>query len=163
VQSLASDRDRLAERLTALERSVSDMTGSIRSPSPVTRSVPVPQLDTTAQPSELPMTSASQIQATPIDQNAARTEFGIDLGGGAHVDGLRALWVAAKSRHGGVLDGLRPIIAIRENARPSGVELRLVAGPIGNAATAAKLCASIVATGAICQPAVFDGQRLAVP
>jgi hypothetical protein len=163
VQSLESDRDRLADRLATLERSVSDITGSIRSAGADTKPAPMPQLATTALSSELATASASQSPAAPIDQNAARTEFGIDLGGGTNVDALRALWIAAKARHAGLLDNLRPIIAIRENTRPSGVELRLVAGPIGSAATAAKLCTSIVATGAICQPAVYDGQRLAGP
>jgi hypothetical protein len=31
-----------------------------------------------------------------------------------------------------------------------------------NAATAARLCMSMTAAGAICQPAVFNGQRLAI-
>jgi hypothetical protein len=51
---------------------------------------------------------------------------------------------------------------VRESARPGGVELRLVAGPIANAASAARLCATLAAAGATCQPATFDGQRLAM-
>jgi hypothetical protein len=72
------------------------------------------------------------------------------------------LWGTAKTRHGTLLEGLRPIITVRENARPGKVELRLVAGPLANAATAARLCAVITTAGAVCQPAVFDGQRLAL-
>ena len=47
-------------------------------------------------------------------------------------------------------------------ARPGGAEFRLIAGPLPNAAAAARLCATMTAAGAICAPAVFDGQRLAV-
>ena len=56
---------------------------------------------------------------------------------------------------------MRPIIAIREG-RAGQVDLRLVVGPIGNAAAAAKLCASLAAAGLSCQPTLFDGQRLAL-
>ena len=44
--------------------------------------------------------------------------------------------------------------------RPGSVELRLVVGPLGNAAAAARLCSVIAGTGSLCQPAMFDGQRL---
>jgi hypothetical protein len=42
------------------------------------------------------------------------------------------------------------------------VELRLVVGPLANAATAARLCAALANAGTTCQPTVFDGQRLAI-
>ena len=50
---------------------------------------------------------------------------------------------------------------MRERPRAGGIELRLIAGPIPNAATAARLCGAMTAAGAICAPALFDGQRLA--
>jgi hypothetical protein len=40
------------------------------------------------------------------------------------------------------------------------VELRLVAGPLPNAAAAARACAML--PGANCHPTVFEGQRLAL-
>jgi hypothetical protein len=40
--------------------------------------------------------------------------------------------------------------------------MRLVAGPLPNAVTAARICSTLVAAGAICQPSGYDGQRLAV-
>ena len=52
-------------------------------------------------------------------------------------------------------------MTVRESTRPGGVELRLVAGPLANASLAARLCGAFANTGAACQPAVFDGQRLA--
>jgi hypothetical protein len=61
-----------------------------------------------------------------------------------------------------MLEGLRPVIAIREGARPGAVELRLIAGPLANASIAARLRAALAAAGQACQPAVFDGQRLAL-
>ena len=93
---------------------------------------------------------------------ATRTDFGIDLGSAASVDGLRALWGTVRSGHESLLDGLTPVIAIREGAKPGGIELRLIAGPIANASLAARLCASLAAASVSCEPAVFDGQRLAL-
>jgi hypothetical protein len=40
--------------------------------------------------------------------------------------------------------------------------LRLVIGPLGNAAAAARLCGKVANAGLSCQPAIFDGQRLAL-
>ena len=98
----------------------------------------------------------------PPGAGAAKTEFGLDLGSATTVDALRTAWTAALRRHGPLLEGLRPVVQMRERPRPGGMELRLIAGPVPNAATAARLCISMTAAGAICAPAVFEGQRLAV-
>lgn len=100
---------------------------------------------------------------TPASESVAtKTEFGVDLGGNASIEGLKTLWSTLKNNQSGMLDGLRPVIAIREGQRPGSVELRLVAGPIANANIAARLCAALAAAGQVCQPAVFDGQKLAL-
>ena len=90
-----------------------------------------------------------------------QTEFGIDIGGGASVDALRALWVSSRNSHAAQFDKLRPIVGIRE-VRPGFVELRLIVGPLADAAAAARLCAALGPHGRTCKPAVFDGQRLAL-
>ncbi len=56
---------------------------------------------------------------------------------------------------------MRVAVQTRERGRSVAVELRLIAGPLPNAATAARLCATMTAAGAICAPTMFDGQRLA--
>jgi hypothetical protein len=167
VRMLAADRERVLARIQALERSLEDVTGSLASPDkapaagwpepaptpsasvnvPLPRTVPLPQ-PTPALP--------------PPNSAVTKTEFGIDLGSAGTVEGLRALWAAARARHGGLLEGLRPVMSVRDGGRPGNVELRLVAGPIPNAASAARLCATLTAAGAVCQPSVFDGQRLAL-
>jgi hypothetical protein len=93
---------------------------------------------------------------------ATRTEFAVDLGGATNFQALRTLWSSIRSKHAGLIDGLRPLVSIREGARVGEVELRLVAGPLLNAGDAARLCASLAAAGSVCQPALFDGQRLAL-
>jgi hypothetical protein len=93
---------------------------------------------------------------------ATKTEFAIDIGGDATFEGLRALWSSLKARHAALFNGLRPVVAVREGAKPGVLELRLVIGPLSNAGMAARLCATLTATGLPCQPTVFDGQRFAL-
>ena len=88
--------------------------------------------------------------------------IGIDLGTAATVEGLRNLWTSIKGTQAPLLEGLRPVVAVRDGAKPGSLELRLVAGPLANAGVAAKLCAAFADTGLTCAPAVFDGQRLAL-
>jgi hypothetical protein len=92
---------------------------------------------------------------------ARRTEFGVDVGGANSVPGLRALWHGLlRSRTNAVLTTLRPIIVIKENNNGLGMQLRLVAGPINDAAAAAKICASLTVNDRGCTTTVFEGQRL---
>ncbi len=103
-----------------------------------------------------------QAAATSTDSVATRTEFAVDLGGEASIDGLRALWASIRGNHGAALEGMRPLVSVREGSKPGTVELRLVAGPLANAGAAARVCANLQATGVACQTTVFDGQRLAL-
>jgi hypothetical protein len=65
-----------------------------------------------------------------------------------------------KSRSNAPLAALQPIIVIREGAGGRGMQLRLVAGPLSDAAAAAKICAAMSANNRACETTVYDGQRL---
>jgi hypothetical protein len=92
-----------------------------------------------------------------------RTEFGVDVGGANSLPGLRALWRGLlKSRSNAALTSLRPIIVIKEGTNGLGMQLRLVAGPINDAAAAAKICAAMIENDRSCATTVFEGQRLAM-
>jgi hypothetical protein len=92
-----------------------------------------------------------------------RTEFGVDVGGANSIPGLRALWRGLlKSRANAPLTTLRPIIVVKEGHNGLGMQLRLVAGPINDAAAAAKICAAMIANNRTCETTVFEGQRLAM-
>ena len=178
VRSLAADRDRLLARVATLEQSLDGMTGSIArveksarvnppgpAPAPsapaVSSAVPAEPPPTRNAPDE-DLTSSIPMPPQPPGAGTAKTEFGLDLGSATTVEALRTAWTAALRRHGPLLEGLRPVVQMRERPRPGGMELRLIAGPVPSAAIAARLCASITAAGAICAPSVFEGQRLAV-
>jgi len=116
-----------------------------------------------------------QVAAAPPADNAGteasdapklavqRTEFGVDVGGANSVGGLRALWRGLlKSRSNAALTTLHPIMVIRERSNGLGMQLRLVAGPLGDAATAAKICAGLIESERPCETTVFDGQRLSL-
>jgi hypothetical protein len=60
------------------------------------------------------------------------------------------------------LAALQPIIAIKEGNNGLGMQLRLVAGPLTDAAAAARICATLIANQRPCETTVFDGQRLDV-
>lgn len=199
VRSLSTDRDRLLARVTVLERSLEDVTGSIaRSPAralppePASRPDPMAKTEpatrgenaalfirqpltgpsmvaTISSPLTIPAPSPEALARIGLTSNslddgntATRTEFGVDIGGGANVTALRNVWAAARRSHDNLFDGLYPVITVRDGTRPGSVELRLIVGPLGNAAAAARLCGTLANVGISCQPAIFDGQRLAL-
>ena len=90
-----------------------------------------------------------------------RTEFGVDLGGANSIEELRTLWrrVSASNKE---IAGLRPIISVQERHAGAKLHLRLVAGPLDDAAAAAKICAAMTTRHQACETSVFDGQRLAL-
>ena len=69
---------------------------------------------------------------------------------------------AALSKSNPEIAALRPIIMIKEGNTGLGMQLRLGAGPLINAAAAAKLCAGLAENDRHCETTVFDGQRLSM-
>jgi len=135
----------------------------IESPTPpkTVTSAPMPEVVAVAPaaPEQAEPNSASAVAETVVK----RTEFGVDVGGANSITGLRALWRGLlRSRSNAALTTLRPIIVIKENNNGLGMQLRLVAGPISDAAAAAKVCASLTVNDRNCSTAVFEGQRLAM-
>jgi hypothetical protein len=138
-------------------------------PDPAATKLTVPELPPeviTAAPGPEAMASAPAAP-DPTAPNATseiavqRTEFGVDLGGANSIDGLRALW-RGLLKSNTALTSLRPIIVVKERNNGLGMQLRLVAGPLSDAAAAAKICATLVESERSCETAVFDGQRLAI-
>jgi hypothetical protein len=95
------------------------------------------------------------------DVAVRRTEFAIDLGSANSVGGLRALW-RGLSKSNPQLAALSPIIVVKESNTGLGMQLHLAAGPLSDAAAAAKICATLSDGDRSCETTVFDGQRLAM-
>lgn len=108
----------------------------------------------TADPAPSEMPSASIVR---------RTEFGVDLGGAKSIEGLRAMWRGAIKTNAQHLASLQPIIVVKERNDGLGMQLRLVAGPLTDAAEAAKVCASLLTeSNRPCETSVYEGQRLSL-
>ncbi|MDB5616254.1 hypothetical protein [Tardiphaga sp.] len=125
---------------------------------------PEPAPAATAAPETTASIQAAAPEPVAIAEPAAvpvpRTEFGVDLGGAYSVDGLRAMWLGLA--HNKELTGLRPIMTVKERSGSYGMQLRLIAGPLTDAAAAARLCATLIERKRPCETSVFDGQRLAL-
>src|SRR5256886_4941319 len=133
--------------------------GKLIEPDPVTP--PKTEVVAYAPSGDNPESDASQAPAPQLA--VQRTEFGVDVGGANSLNGLRALWRGLlKSKSTASLATLRPIIVVKESNTGLGMQLRLVAGPLNDAAAAAKICAALVESQRTCETAVFDGQRLAM-
>jgi hypothetical protein len=127
---------------------------------PATSPAPVasPKPETLAAiPAAEPTEEATEEPRTDVQ----RTEFAVDLGSANSVGGLRALWRGVVASNA-ALKALNPIIMVRESRSGFGMQLRLAAGPLQDAATAAKICAALAATKRGCETTVYDGQRLAM-
>lgn len=162
LRALAADRDRLALRVASLERSLDDVTGSIKrqTAQQVTAPAvapPMPSTPPTTQQAALP----------PNEPAAAETprkpEIGIDIGGAPNLEVLNLRWAAVKANFGPLLGGLYPLAARvhRQGANPTAGELRLLVGPLPNMTAATQLCARFAAARVTCRPAKFDGERIA--
>lgn len=90
------------------------------------------------------------------------SELGVDVGGAANFDALRALWHTTKNNDPSLLDDFYPVVATRENSRTHAPELRLIVGPMPDAEAAAQLCITLAAAHQYCQPVAFEGQRLSL-
>lgn len=115
-------------------------------------------------PASTDVAAAAKPEATENEAPAIavqQTRFAIDLGGANSIDGLRALWRGV-TRTNPEVAALRPIIMIKEGSAGLGMQLRLGAGPLINAAAAAKLCAGLTENERHCETTVFDGQRLSM-
>jgi hypothetical protein len=190
VRSLTDEREQLLVRIGTVERNLEDMTGSIKrqalpaaaAPNPATPAPPpaVAAKAATASPDPPPADSAKlpAREAEPQPAAAAAPErianapaaappeeppatgFGVDIGGAANFEGLRVLWSSTKTGNAAVLEGMHPQVAVRENSKTKGTELRLIVGPIANVEEAARMCATLSAGRRYCQPVAFEGQAL---
>lgn len=190
VRSLAGDRERLLTRLSAIERSLEDVTGSIQKqatvtppppqpppakppaaapePPPKTAATP-PQTVAPAEPAAPPPEPPNKVASVPpaagvpdLEAIQPRPAAGVDIGGAKDFDGLRTLWKAVTSNHDGLFEGLHPIVAVRENNKSRTAELRLIAGPLTDVESASRICMTLAAAKRYCRLVPFEGPPLAL-
>jgi hypothetical protein len=197
VHGLVEDRDRLATRLTALERDIDDMTGSVKKqieavktaksqpppwpddapPVPMTSAdiaamvkavepapAPVaPAVPASPPPPNPPTAAASPAPAASAEPAAsAAAAYGADIGTASTMKALQARWAGLRTAHPALFEGLQPLVSLKQNPRTNRTELHLVVGPYSNAEAAEQFCDFVIPFRLACQPAMFDGSRLAL-
>ncbi|MGZ3409673.1 MAG: hypothetical protein ACXWKA_04895 [Xanthobacteraceae bacterium] len=102
------------------------------------------------------------INATSNAEPPVKVEFGVDLGPALTTTRLRARWAKLAKERPDLVKDLRPLITVHDTAPGKPVEVRLVIGPLANVNAATEFCAMLASPQYVCQPSVFDGQRLTV-
>lgn len=122
---------------------------------------PVPKADApAASATPMPPARIANASAGESDHPATKqSEFGLDLGGGATIDGVRQRWTTVKANFGPLLSGLRPLATRDHRAGATGY--RLIVGPLPNSAAATGLCAHFVAARTACRAVKFEGEQFA--
>ncbi len=152
IKSMMGPPDPAAPKLVEAPK----QTAAVAPPSSPPATSPKPEM-LAAIPAEEPKDETAEEAQT----NVQRTEFAVDLGTANSIAGLRALWRAVVASNA-ALKALTPIILVRENKNGLGAQLRLAAGPLQDAATAAKICAALAGAKRGCETTVYEGQRLAM-
>lgn len=147
-ESTEKSAEKPAEKAVEKKAEPALATTSVTNPAPT---------EVAAAATKPPEAAETETPAIAVQQ----TRFALDLGGANSVDGLRTLWRGVTKSNPEV-GALRPIIMVKEGTSGLGMQLRLGAGPLINAAAAAKLCAGLTANDRHCETTVFDGQRLSM-
>jgi hypothetical protein len=174
LERLVDENQVLAQRLAGLERQLGEVTGTAprdaAAPKPAAAiqsasAAPVDPVPTLrfAAPNGRAATQTPASSAKPEngEPTLPRPTFAVDLGSETALDGLRLRWAALTSKHRALLDGLEPRVGMREGNGGT-AELRLIVGPLPTAEAAARICAALAGQGAVCQSAIFGGQRLSL-
>jgi hypothetical protein len=125
---------------------------------PVTTAVPPPAAIEPSPPLEGPI-PLPPTRTAALEESAIR-ELGIDVGGAANLESLRAHWAALKANIGPDIVGLSASFTVRQKPA-GGTDYRLVLGPLPNTATALRLCTKLIAARVNCRAGTFSVQRFA--
>jgi hypothetical protein len=171
VRLLASNDAQTRARVTAVEHDLDDVTGSIRQVAAASEAKGADNGPTVSAIASLTASSAAPINPPPPPPSFSQsepaapsapppTQYGVDIGSGLSLQALRARWQTLRVTHAALLEGMQPIVTVRETQHGK-IELRLVVGPIAQPGAAAQLCQALTMFGMFCQTTVYDGQHLA--
>jgi hypothetical protein len=171
MRVLVSNEEQLRGRVSTVEHDLDDVTGSIRQVAAASEAKSAetgPTVSSTASvtaspiaPVNPPKPPASFTQNDPPGAPQA-TQYGVDIGSGLSLQAMRARWQTLRQEHPALLEGMQPIVSVREAPRSNKIELRLVVGPLAHPGEATQLCQALSMFNLFCQPAVYDGQHLAL-
>lgn len=152
--ALASDVAMLRNRLALLEDQLGTVTGSLREgmirPPAYSMLSPAPE-EARSDPFAAKAGEGSRV---------THTGFALALATGAEIARLEQTWTALKDKYPNELKTLSPQVQL--DRRSGGTTLLLLAGPLGNARDAARLCARIKAAGGDCRTVPLNGPTIAL-
>ncbi|HEX3505627.1 MAG TPA: hypothetical protein VHU22_19765 [Xanthobacteraceae bacterium] len=171
VRVLASNDAQTRARVVAIEHDLDDVTGSIRQVAAASEAKRADDGPTVSAIASLTASSAAPINPPPPPPSFSQsepatpsapppTQYGVDIGSGLSLQALRARWQTLRTTHAALLEGMQPIVTVRETVHGK-IELRLVVGPLPQPGAASQLCQALTMFGMFCQTTVYDGQHLA--
>lgn len=89
---------------------------------------------------------------------STKSSFGADIGGSGNIRDIRALWANVQPGLSVRGHALEPLLVFQDGTPMQ--QLRLVVGPVSNAADIALLCAMMPASVQSCSLAPYQGQKL---
>jgi hypothetical protein len=105
-------------------------------------------------------TATAKPEAIAEPAPVSKKEMGIDIGGAANLEALRAHWAGIKANAGPDLVGLEPGFIVRHKLNAT-ADYRLILGPFPNGAAALRLCAKLTASRIPCRAGTYTVQHLA--
>ena len=150
-------------RIAILEEQLASITGSI----------PRKNAETAPRPSKIPEQSVMSVFSSLIDNAPAAewhhdtsgptvlvTQFGVEIASAADMATIERNWRDLLRDFGDVLNGLEPRIELsRAEHKPA---LLLTAGPLRNAADAARICVALQVAGKPCRAMPLSGEGVAL-
>lgn len=153
---LRDDRTATTERLARIEAAFASITGSLQQ-SPI-ESEPVPGSGLSVEFSDLEELGEPRSESELEPGTVNRTEFGISLFRGNDITAMSRTWSRMLQDFPDIVSDLEPRISLETSV--DGPGLMLLAGPVKNAETAARLCARLSLSSERCQPVPFQGDPL---
>jgi hypothetical protein len=186
VRALTEDRDRMMQRLAAIDQSIEDVRALVArqaeavkhmseagnvwpegATAPMTNAMlaaaagePLPGFASPLPPVPTPLAQGAESNAPPPP--AAAPPYGADIGGASSIGALRARWRQIRARHPDIFEDLTAIATSKDHLRAGRSEFRLVVGPLPDVADATRLCASLAILRLACQPAMFDSRQMSL-
>lgn len=152
------------ETATATETAPHAPSPEKTTPKPIlTGSIPPEKNSVTAK--SLEQDVAKLVKPSVRDAKPAKvshTRFALSLALYASVDGVKTAWSKLQKQKHTVLEDLEPRV-LPQGTQDGKLMYRLLVGPISNAATAARHCASLSVSGIICRPGLYGGEALNTP
>lgn len=161
VRRTAMEKVVLNQRIAALENDATPATTASIPSSPGNASDSTPARPIRIVKEDPASAGGRRVSGPGSASNLMKTAFAIQVGTAANMAELKDRWAQLSQRHGPDFGALEPLVAVREMTSGD-LELLLLAGPIGNAADAIRLCARIRDIGTDCTPVPYEGQRLAM-